>query len=60
MKNPEMFMTCMKLCQIIIFEIFLNMWEMLSEFLRKDLDWYLLFFFELLFHSNEFDSFVKE
>jgi len=50
----------MELGQIIIFKIFLNMGEMLSEFFRKDFNWDLLFFFELLFHSDEFNSFIEK
>lgn len=60
MKNSEMFFTSMELGQIIIFKILLNMWEMFSEFLRKDSNWNEFFLFELIFHSNEFNSFAKK
>ena len=45
-QDPELFFSCMKLGQIIVFQEFLYMWKMLSELFRKNFRRYGLLFLD--------------
>lgn len=59
-KDPEIFLSRMKLCQIVILQIFLHVREMLSELFRKDLYRDGLLFIKLILELNKLGDFVKK